>query len=344
MTDPLSMAASIAGLITVGTKLITVLCEFCSDWAGAPASASYLLTEMKSMEVLLSNLQNIVESFPEDRKHLVMVEDLVLILTGSVITYSDLELFVDRAKKSSEVEISPLSRAKWVLKEKEIEKLLQKLQAQKINLILMLGVVQSDTLQEANKNVTELCTRVTKLMDDNHALAQKVRAVPVSTTKSRRTTINSQSILTNQSSETTTTGRSRRSITSLRDSIMSAAGIHDFDHILSGSRVYQARRGSSETENLSTISGLTVEDIEDISVLSLPLSKRDICNSDSYKFEIQKEKWSPFRFLSPVPENDTEKTLQWRIAKERREEEWRRQSTNKPYLGLYMNYRPPRRA
>ncbi|KAI5776246.1 hypothetical protein EDC01DRAFT_636963 [Geopyxis carbonaria] len=181
----------------------------------------------------------------------------------------------------------------------------------------------SETLVQANENLTALCTQMTKLINDNHALVQKMRTLQVSQrTKSRRTTINSQSIRANQSSETPESAqshKSRRKTTSVRQTILSAVGFYEFDNILSNSRPYKrcAMRGSSvndvesittdqQTETLSIATGLTaVDDISDISVFSLPLFKSDICNSESYTFGSQKNPaWPLYNPLNTVPDDN----------------------------------------
>lgn len=142
MSDPLSVAASIVGLISIGTKLIITLHKFHNNVRDAPTSASYLLSEMKTMTILLSSLQGLVQNTPEDRKHVVMVEHLVVILMECVTTYSDLDGFVEGAKSTFGDESSLISRSKWALREADVEKMLQRLQTQKTSLGLMLGIMQ----------------------------------------------------------------------------------------------------------------------------------------------------------------------------------------------------------
>jgi hypothetical protein len=132
MADPLSVAASITGLLAAAAKVATALYMF----AEAPALSQRVMREVHDIGILLRQLHSLINC-SKSQQSLIMVEDLLALLTTLILTFSELEKLVDGVGSHGLV-----NRGKWALMEPELEKLLLRLQSQKSSLTLMLSVLQ----------------------------------------------------------------------------------------------------------------------------------------------------------------------------------------------------------
>ncbi|KAH8771347.1 hypothetical protein BGZ57DRAFT_896726 [Hyaloscypha finlandica] len=118
MADPLSVAASVVGLLAAGAKLASLLSETAS-LADAPSSAQAVLTEMREIYAALQYLQQFLNGLmnvPAGRQQYILVEHLEGTLTGCVTTYDELEVFIDELKIVPS-DMGVLDRFKWARKE-----------------------------------------------------------------------------------------------------------------------------------------------------------------------------------------------------------------------------------
>src|SRR5437762_5808340 len=103
--EPLSVAASVVGLLTVAGKMVQVL-KGLMDLVDAPGLATAVLTEMNAMTGLLSHLSDYLNgafSVPAGREQLVLLEHVAAILMGCVTTYSELEAIIDSVHGGAEM-------------------------------------------------------------------------------------------------------------------------------------------------------------------------------------------------------------------------------------------------
>ncbi|KAF4811511.1 Cell division control protein 42 [Colletotrichum siamense] len=97
MADPLSIAASIAGLLAAAGKVYTVVSGFIDSTANAPQSAAATLEAVGEIKLALSSVQSMIESLHHlsaSRKGLIQLEHLAIIITNAVFTLSKLESLV----------------------------------------------------------------------------------------------------------------------------------------------------------------------------------------------------------------------------------------------------------
>lgn len=104
MADPLSITASIVGIVAAASKVLSLL----GDITDAPRSIVDLLNEVYDLRLIFCNLQSFIDRtrrFDPSRLALIQLGDLVAILTRTVITFSELESIVrplcDREKLST---------------------------------------------------------------------------------------------------------------------------------------------------------------------------------------------------------------------------------------------------
>lgn len=134
--DPLSVAASITGLLLAGAK-ITVLLRTLVD---APSVVQTVVVEINHFVAVLAQLQQFMRgslSADHSRASMIQVQQIQLILTGCVLTFSELQSGIDRLGDRSTFR----ARVRWVLAESSIQELVQRLRDHKSSLTLILTVL-----------------------------------------------------------------------------------------------------------------------------------------------------------------------------------------------------------
>lgn len=91
MADPLSIAASIAGLIALASAITSGIYKLATD---SDESGERLLTEVASLEIILRRTHTVINDLAKDEEAAefenlddVRVEDLVTIITGRLIDF-----------------------------------------------------------------------------------------------------------------------------------------------------------------------------------------------------------------------------------------------------------------
>ncbi|KAH7485963.1 hypothetical protein FOMA001_g5774 [Fusarium oxysporum f. sp. matthiolae] len=93
MSDPLSVAASVAGLISITVEAVKFLSPYVSAAKETPQVAAHVYSEVQSTQVILMGLQNLTKSLGSVKvQHAVLigVDQIVAILTDGVLLYSEL--------------------------------------------------------------------------------------------------------------------------------------------------------------------------------------------------------------------------------------------------------------
>lgn len=141
MSDPLSVAAGVIGIVTAAAQISSLLVKFTVKFKDAPRQASTVLTEVNDTSRILTQLEPFLlglETPDQSRACHLHVESVIATLTGCVATFSELQQIVD----SLELEdMQPNDRLKWSRNERAIATLLAKLKTHKDSLSLMLNVL-----------------------------------------------------------------------------------------------------------------------------------------------------------------------------------------------------------
>lgn len=138
----MEVAASVVGLLAVGTQVAVILQQFISSSVNAPELAQFLKHEIQDFRFVLLKLQPIVlGSVPLNRSRasLIDIDHLSFTLTGCVCTFSILEKEVDRIKSNGKMDF--WDRIKWARTEATFAQLLLRLQSHKLSLTLILTVL-----------------------------------------------------------------------------------------------------------------------------------------------------------------------------------------------------------
>ena len=143
MSDPLSVAASVVGLISAGAQMITTLYNISSAMKDAPQLANAAADELANITMVLQRLHQYISGKAHasiQRLSLITVEHITATLTSCVVTYSELDVVL----KSLHVDtgLRAWDRGMWYLKKDRVNEIVQRLQNHKSTLGLMLNILQ----------------------------------------------------------------------------------------------------------------------------------------------------------------------------------------------------------
>ena len=137
MADPLSIAASVVGLLAAAGKICSVLSGFVSSVIDAPQSARDALAAASELRLVLEMVQGLLDvmsGLPSNRKMLVRLDHIAVTFANCVLTLSELESLLC-------LKDDLLHRLKWVRTEKKVLRLLPRLESQKASMSLMVSVL-----------------------------------------------------------------------------------------------------------------------------------------------------------------------------------------------------------
>jgi len=147
--DPLSVTASVVGLLAAGTKVAGLLQSVRSSYQGSQSLATTALQEIKHLTAIFNQIQRYIEgqaAISRDRADLIQLNDLVAILTDCVMTYSELASILEGLNIGRESNVGETfrtrDRLKLVREEQSIQSLIQRLQNQKGSLQLILQLIE----------------------------------------------------------------------------------------------------------------------------------------------------------------------------------------------------------
>lgn len=136
--DPLSIAASIVGLLAAASKVSSLITVIIGRAKEARRQAENVLREVNDIRLCLAQLQIFLsESTVASGSHakLVMVDQIMVVLTACVITFSELEEVVTTLQVDQPLRV-PM-KVRWAMKEQEVLRLLSRLQNSKASLNFM---------------------------------------------------------------------------------------------------------------------------------------------------------------------------------------------------------------
>lgn len=146
MADPLSVAASIAGLISITVEAGKFLRPYVSAARETPPIAAHVYSEVQSIEIILNGLQNVTSSLSSVHSRnaaLIGVNQVITVLTDGVLLFSDLQDELRSLSPKNEDDGIPMrTRLRWVRKEGTLTALLTRLQGFKSSMTLVLLILK----------------------------------------------------------------------------------------------------------------------------------------------------------------------------------------------------------
>ncbi|RPB26898.1 hypothetical protein L211DRAFT_847041 [Terfezia boudieri ATCC MYA-4762] len=156
MTDPLSITASIASIAAACVQVIVLAEGFISDCKNAPSEFLKLTSEMQAMGTALGRLAEFSHSPGlDDLLPQQLVDDLRPILESCMLLFERTERIVGKLNKGM-LARSVLARLRWVVKEKELEKLRIGISEHKLSLNMTLAVASCIANHRVHASTTRL--------------------------------------------------------------------------------------------------------------------------------------------------------------------------------------------
>ncbi|RGP70082.1 hypothetical protein FSPOR_4194 [Fusarium sporotrichioides] len=297
MADPLSVAASIAGLISITVEAAKFLKPYVSAAKETPPVAAHVYSEVQSIEIILSGLQNATNSLSSGHARsaaLIGVNQVVTVLTDGVLLFSDLQDELrSLSPKIQNEEIPIRTRLRWARKESTFTALLTRLQGFKSSMTLVLMILKSDSDRSATQHHEQLSANINLLLESNHSLSRRLMnledSLDARTIASRR-----MSFLSVTGTITQRTGSERPQPSTADTSSTIGMSKFDFEDDLEASRAYRRakrdtmdfsfRSSIARSNSWSVFSGLSLGDISIMSVIALPVYQEDLTNAQHYDF------------------------------------------------------------
>ena len=144
MADPLSIAASVIGLLSVAAKVSAVITSFISSVNDVPESAQAALTTVEGMRLTLTSVKHLIDrlsQLPKERKKMIHVRHLVVVFREAVLSFSNLEAIIVSGAGCG-TKSTAWNTMMWLLEEKNISRAVQRLEAHRTSLSSMLNILQ----------------------------------------------------------------------------------------------------------------------------------------------------------------------------------------------------------
>ena len=141
--DPLSVSASIIGILGAAANVSSVLVTFVQRTKAAPKLAQSVLREVNSLSAVLEALQAFLlgnAAVTKSGASLVLIEQVLVVLAECVTIFSELEDVLGTAKENNDLGV--LERIKWAMKDSKIVAIETRLEKNKSSLTLMLTILQ----------------------------------------------------------------------------------------------------------------------------------------------------------------------------------------------------------
>ncbi|PGH17526.1 hypothetical protein AJ79_01126 [Helicocarpus griseus UAMH5409] len=291
--DPLSITAAVVGILGAAQKVTSGLNTFTRNTGAAPDLARSVLVEVTSTTAVLSQLQSLLLGTTIASKtgaSLILVEQVIVVLTECVKTFSELEDTLGTSGDPAELRF--IDKVKWGLKEPQINSIQQRLQSNKMNLTLMLTILQCKALEDAKAEADKLHDRIGEVLSANEALKNRLMGFDEPEIPPPAAAALNKS---DDSSVSTTSDHTSRGpqATQQRGALRKRYGFA-FEEELFSSRVYKksvfSQSGTSlitaATRNTcsSVLSSLSISEVSNLSVLAVPIYANEISNSQRYIF------------------------------------------------------------
>lgn len=283
MSDPLSVAAGVIGILTAAAQISTLLIQFTKSSRGAPAQARHVLSEVHDISGTLSHLQSFLlgnEHIDRSRASLLKIDHIVTIMSDCVIAFSELKKFLD-GLKTNDMDI--LDGMKWARKEAEITAIIERLQHHKASLSLMLSILTSNTIEEAKRAVDRMHTNVHMYYQE---MSARLHALELRNAQQSGYPISMQEDVNSACNPSYIAELRPGSAAELVSALECDSKDHDYTKDLSQSWVYSRnaafRMSTFSLDHYSTtwscLSALSLSDVSNISVINLVITVEEVDN------------------------------------------------------------------
>ncbi|MCJ1271738.1 hypothetical protein MMC22_011643 [Lobaria immixta] len=293
--DPVSITTAVVGLLTAAAKVSTTLTAILQRTSNAPKFAQNVLLEVSDISACLTQLRAFLDGArveSRSRATLILVDQVIVLLTTSMITFSELEKIVESLEPDKSMGL--VSKLRWSRKESAISSLLLRLQASKSSLNLMLTALTCTSIEEAQTAVGHFQDLIQQTLTNDEDISRRLANLETQNHNTASNAICAASITTSQNHDVSTENRwSQIDKEEFEASVTRTTVIeYAFESMLQRSRPYTRglRRNSrcSRTSSVapstgwSFFSGVSLADISKTSVISLPIWKSELWNGSHY--------------------------------------------------------------
>ena len=170
--DPLSASANVLGLSAAARRVTLVLVTAVKGIKDAPRQVQAVLTEVTEITLILSQMQSFLNGETAVTKtgaSLVLVEQVIVVLSGCVIMFSELESVLDDLK--TECHLDAIDGMRWARNDSIITGTIQRLQNRKASMNLMLTILSLESAIETDCTIN---TRRSEALDSVDRLSSLV--------------------------------------------------------------------------------------------------------------------------------------------------------------------------
>jgi hypothetical protein len=204
--DPLSITASIVGILTAAGQLHSFLSGVITSGREFPQSLQTALYEAHDVKIIVEGLRKYLDGLvtprSEYRARLIQVDDVLVSLTGTVLALGELETVVLEFEGFGSIKSSsggdgyeaglgigavgnergevrrkkiPLAtRVKWVRSEEKVNRICSRLRTHKESLGVILNILRCDTEIEAARSHESLVTLIDRVVTDNEDMRRRL--------------------------------------------------------------------------------------------------------------------------------------------------------------------------
>jgi hypothetical protein len=140
--DPLSVAASVAGLLTAAKEVSSAIDKIIKSRKKGPKEIADIKSTVDTLRSVLLQLQLLLlsrASINRERASLILVDEVVVTLTACVMTFSDLHGCMKGLEADQKFGL--LDSIRWASKATKLKGYLQNLEAHKASLTLMMNIL-----------------------------------------------------------------------------------------------------------------------------------------------------------------------------------------------------------
>ncbi|KAK8041982.1 Rho guanine nucleotide exchange factor scd1 [Apiospora rasikravindrae] len=298
--DPLSITASVAGLLTAAAKINSLLDAIASA-KNAPKTIQNAQNEVRHVELTLRSLRRYLwqlELVDTRRRELICLDEVIVPLADAMLELSDFETRLNKLTNLTKHR----AYISWGSYSKSVEEHLARITRQTTSLIMILNILQCESDLEAFQSQQSLHLLVGEILSENKVLKGKLEHLEVSVDARSMLTSRPDTELRSMSHGTaadidddaaTIRGMSRQ--TSQRSTVrVSRQGTLEFafEKVLEHSWVYKRNANNNCDASFvssvqrsyawSVFSEYSLADISILSVIAMPITTLDVSNGIYY--------------------------------------------------------------
>ncbi|KAI5803538.1 ankyrin repeat-containing domain protein [Peziza echinospora] len=186
MSDSLPITASLSGLRAISATVLGILNGISEKYYDVPASMKRLISDIEAIQQLFAEIHRLITlgSGNQQTEHThagageLPLSSLIIVLSGCVIVYSRLHLFVQKlgnkietdsdSKPSAQRNLTVVEKLKGIFKEEEVKALLVDLQNHKLSLNTILKIISCNGTSGVKSMIVQLQRCVAQVLETTH--------------------------------------------------------------------------------------------------------------------------------------------------------------------------------